>query len=297
MRKYRVALVSCLLPLACLGCARDSSPSSDLLHSPSLQSVVERQEARDAPSLVRLLTHRDPSVRARAAFALGSVQDPGAAAELTAMLRDDVATVRADAAFALGQLSPSSRAVESALLEALAGEQDIDVMHSLIYALGKAGSETASEVLANMDPSGPTGPDASLALSRLLARGEAAPAALEGLLTRLVNTDPAVRENAAWGIANAYIPGSWRAQRGRVYSALDGYDRSDEAAANLLRALGTLSDPEARRRIIDWLVTSPDWRIRSTAAESLGGAKSSAEHGALLRGVRRYLYPTSAWQR
>ena len=285
MRKYSVALISCLLLIASLGCARDSSLSSDLLHSPLLQSVVELQEARDAPPLVRLLKHRDPAVRARAAFALGSVQDPGAAAELTAMLGDEVATVRADAAFALGQLSRFSRAVESALLEALSSEQDPDAQQSLIYALGKTGSETASEVLTNMDPGGPTGPDGALALSRLLARGEAAPAALEGLLRRLVNTDPAVRENAAWGIANAFIPGSWRAQRERVFSALDGYDRTDEAAANLLRALGTLSDPEARRRIIDWLGASPDWRIRATAAESLGGAETSAERGALVRAL------------
>jgi len=236
-------------------------------------------------SLARLLRHRDPAVRARAAFALGSVQDPGAAAELTALLGDDVAAVRADAAFALGQLSRSTRVVESALLEALADEHNPDVQRSLIDALGKAGNETASEVLTNMDPNGPTGPDASLALSRLLARGEATPTALEGLLTRLVHTNPVVRENAAWGIANAFIPGSWRTQRGRVYNALDGYDRSDEAAANLLRALGTLSDQEARRRIIDWLGASPDWRIRSTAAESLGGAKSSEERGALLRAL------------
>lgn len=285
MLKYRVTLASYLLPLACFGCTRDSSPYSDLLHSPSLQLVVERQKERDAPSLVRMLTHRDPSVRARAAFALGSVQYQGAAAKLTALLRDDVATVRADAAFALGQLWPSSRAVESALLEALAGEQDIDVQRSLIDALGKAGNETASEVLTNIDPSGPTGPDTSLALSRLLARGEATPTALDGLLTRLVHTNPAIRKNAAWGIANAFIPGSWRTQRERVYNALDGYDRSDEAAANLLRALGTLADPEARRRIIDWLVASPDWRTRSTAAELLSGAKSSEERGALLRAL------------
>ena len=285
MRKYPVVLVSCLVAIASSGCARDSSSSSDLLHSPSLQAVVELQEARDAHALVRLLRHRDPSVRARTAFALGSVQDPGAATELTELLGDDVATVRSEAAFALGQLTRSSRVVESALLEALAGEQDPDVQHSLIYALGKAGSETASEVLTNMDPNGPSGPDAALALSRLLARGEAAPAALEGLLRRLVDTDPVVRENAAWGIANAFIPGSWRAQRERVFSALDGYDRSDEAAANLIRALGTLSDPDARRRIIDWLGASPDWRIRATAAESLGGAETSAERGALLRAL------------
>ena len=285
MRKYRVALVCRLLLLVCLGCARDSSSSTDLLHSPLLQSVVERQTERDAPALVRLLGHRDPSVRARAAFALGSVQDPGAAAELTALLGDEVVTVRAEAAFALGQLSRTSRAVESALLEALAGEQELDVQHRLIDALGKAGSKTASEVLANIDPNGPTGPDASLALSRLLARGEAAPAALEGLLRLLVNTDAVVRENAAWGIANTFIPGSWRGQRERVFSALDGYDRTDEAAANLLRALGTLSDPEARRRIIDWLGTSPNWRIRATAAESLSGAETRTEISALLRAL------------
>ena len=281
-RAYCLTGASWFLSLAGLGCGRDSPFASDLLHSPSLQSVVERQEARDAPALVRLLTDRDPAVRARAAFALGSVQDPGAAVELTEMLKDEVAGVRADAAFALGQLSQSSRVGESALLEALAGEPDVEVQRSVIDALGKAGHRTASEVLAKMDPSGPTGPDATLALSRMLARGEAAPTVLDGLLTRLVHPDPAVRENAAWGIASAFVPGSWRAQRGRVYGALDAYDRGDLAAANLLRALGTLADPEAERRIIDWLQTSPDWRIRSAAAESLGRA---AERGALLQAL------------
>ena len=284
MRKYRVALAYSLLSL-CSGCARDSPLSNDLLDSPLLQTVVEYQEARDAPSLVRLLTNSSPSVRARAAFALGSVQDPRAAPDLAAMLDDDVAAVRAEAAFALGQLSPSPRSIEAALLEALADEQDVEVQRKLIYALGKAGTETASEVLTDMDTGAPTGPDASLALGRLLSRGEAAPAALEGLLARLTDTDPMVRESAAWGIANAFIPGAWRPQRDRLYSALDGYDRGDEAAANLLRALGTLSDPEARSRIIDWLGTSPNWRVRSTAAESLSGADDPAEIGALLQAL------------
>ena len=47
-----------------------------LLGNPTLQRIVDLQVARDGPGLRTLLSSEDPLVRARAAFALGSVQDP-----------------------------------------------------------------------------------------------------------------------------------------------------------------------------------------------------------------------------
>ena len=95
----------------------------------------------------------------------------------------------------------------------------------------------------------------------------------------------AVREHAAWGIANAFRESTWTGRREVVFRALDGYDRSDEAASQLLRALGKLDDPLGRSRIVDWLGTSPVWRMRAAAAEGLGGTESADEQAALLRAL------------
>lgn len=78
-------------------------PSDGLLQSPQLQAVVDLQVAQDASALTGLLTDADPSIRARAAFALASVIDGAAAPTLLRSLEDSEAAVRRDAAFALGQ--------------------------------------------------------------------------------------------------------------------------------------------------------------------------------------------------
>src|SRR5688500_3908608 len=84
------------------GCGGDSS--SGLLSSRDLQAVVELQTARDGGALARLLADRSPAVRARAALALGSVQDQTAAPALIEALGDEDPLVRAHAAFALGRM-------------------------------------------------------------------------------------------------------------------------------------------------------------------------------------------------
>ena len=262
-----------------------SGSPTRLLTSSDLQAVVERQVARDARALVRLLSDRDPSVRARAAFGLATLQDQTQAGALIEALADPVAAVRADAAFAIGQLPQQAQAIDDALLGALATETELAVRRRLVEALGKVGRAPASERLAEVDPDSPHGADAALALGRALARGLATPPAVDTLLARLMHTDPAVREHAAWGIANAFRESTWTGRREVVFRALDGYDRSDEAASQLLRALGKLEDPLGRSRIVDWLGTSPVWRIRAAAAEGLGGTESADEQAALLRAL------------
>src|SRR5690606_26583876 len=58
--------------------------------------------------------------------------------------------------------------------------------------------------------------------------------------------------------------------------------RSDPAAVQLLRAIGSLTDPGARERLVDWLRASADWRVRAAAAEGLTGARAPPEQRALL---------------
>ena len=64
-------------------------PLDDLLARPDLQALVDAQVRRDGPALVAALASPDAAVRARAAFALGSVQDPDAVDALLDALRDD----------------------------------------------------------------------------------------------------------------------------------------------------------------------------------------------------------------
>ena len=74
-----------------------------LLERPDLQKIVEIQNQRDADGLQPYFGRKDPLVRARAAFAAGSVQDASLLANLTKLLNDPDPRVRVDAAFALRQ--------------------------------------------------------------------------------------------------------------------------------------------------------------------------------------------------
>ncbi len=267
------------------GCDRPAgsgTPSTDLLASPALQHVVALQTARDARALVRLLEDDDSGVRARAAFALGSVQDQSTAEALIERLADEEAAVRAEAAFALGQLPQFAREIESALLEAAEGESDRRARTRVIAALGTAGREPASEWLAQLPSTDPDYVAATLALARTLARGVAAGPAVEALVARLSDPEPEVRELAASGLANALVESTWSSRRDLVYQAFDGYDKSDPAAVQLLRALLRVRDPAAKERVRAWLEESPDWRVRAAAVEGLTAAAAPEDRAALL---------------
>jgi cyclophilin family peptidyl-prolyl cis-trans isomerase/HEAT repeat protein len=263
--------------LACSG--SEGSPS--LFDNAELQRVVELQTARDGSALANLLDDRSPTVRARAALALASVQDQTTARALVEAFGDDDPSVRAHAAFALGQLPQMSGAVESALLERVASDPDTTVRVRAVEALGKVGRPTASDALARLDPQGPVGAAAATSLARMLARGTQSPAGLSALVARLVDERPEVRRDAAWGIGHAFQPGFWQDERAAVYAALDGYDKGDEAAADLLRSLAFVQDPAARRRLVDWLATSRDWKIRVAAAEAMLASPHLPERAAL----------------
>ena len=69
-------------------------PSDGLLRRETLQRLVDFQVDRDGGALIGLLADPDAVVRARAAFALGSVQDPAAGPPLSGLLMDPEAPVR-----------------------------------------------------------------------------------------------------------------------------------------------------------------------------------------------------------
>ena len=279
-----LALVLALTVSGLTACERGvRTPSSaNLLENPALQGVVALQAARDGRALLRRLDEPDATVRARAAFALGSLQDAVGVTALVGALSDPFPAVRAEAAFALGQLQQGSRAVETALVEATKRETDPTARTRLIEALGRVGRVPAAEWLARLPPSGPAGVVGTLALARTLARGVATQGPTEALISRLTDSDARVRELAAWGLANALRESSWAAWSDRVYEALDGYERTDRAAVQLLRAVLRLPDPAATERARAWLEGSPVWRARVAATEGLTAATEPLDRSALL---------------
>src|SRR5690606_25728113 len=194
-----------LLPLALAGCALFGPryvvpavppsppgalgrPPDGLLERPDLQRLVDLQVRRRGDSLAHFLSSPDAAVRARAAFALGSVQDPAAVPSLLPLLDDPDANVRADAAFALGQTADSSWALR--LVNALEREDDPAVLRELLDALGKTGSLASLESVLTADL--PPGMEAAraLALARYGLRGLFSTDATAWLAGRLTAPTP-----------------------------------------------------------------------------------------------------------
>jgi cyclophilin family peptidyl-prolyl cis-trans isomerase len=240
--------------------------SDGLLENPELQTVVDLQVERDGEAITEYLTHGDPVVRARAAFALASVQYAEAGPALINLLRDPDPAVRRDAAFALGQLEPGSYG--ASLLGALEDEVELAVRLRLLEAVGKVGDVRALERLVEMDLPSEELAAQNLAVSRMGVRGVTLPSAVQHLLTGMKDSDPTVRENAGYYFGRSDAPGPWAPRAGELRAVLDSLPPSDPLAMHLLLGLAQIGDPLDTPRILWWLHSSPDWRIRANAAQA-----------------------------
>lgn len=269
-RRALAAGVAALALVACdgAGAVGAGRPDDGLLERPDLQEVVEVQGRRDGAALVTLLGEEDPDVRARAAFALGSVQDPGAREALEALLADPEARVRADAAFALGQLGDSAAA--PSLVGALEGETDPVVRVELWQALGKAGDSASLAAVEVRELQAEEAAAAALALARYGMRGIHHEEKIRWLAESAASEDPLVRRNAAYYFGRTPDPDVWLSQIQRVRAALDGYAPDDPAAMHLLQGLGNQGRLADVRRMVEWLEEGEDWRIRVAAGRAIG---------------------------
>jgi len=241
-------------------------PASDgLLSSPELQRVVELQTARDAGALVPLLAHAEPAIRARAALALASVQDPRAELPLQTLLRDPDPGVRGNAAFALGQIPLSDGGLS--LSAVLQEEADQRVRLRLIEAIGKVGGNEAVGPLLSLEAPEADSPELALALARAGLR-EVRPVGLQdALLERLGHPEPQVRAFAALYFGRTGNAGSVRAAAPQLREVVDGAAPEEGSLMYLLGGLARLGEvPEDAPRIARWMVESMDWRVRSAAA-------------------------------
>ena len=247
-------------------------PVDGLLLRADLQALVDLQVRRDASGLAAALGSDDAAVRARAAFALGSVQAPSAVPALRAALGDAIPAVRADAAFALGQSADSTLGV--ALLTALRTEATPAVQRELLDALGKTGRLTDLRDLLRVPLASGREADRALAVARFAQRGQAGAAGWAWLAARLQSPRAEVREAAAY----AFSRGSsepWAARAPALRRAFDALGADDPARTHLARALGALAAPADADRLATALDTAPDWRTRSNAARALGAYVSS----------------------
>lgn len=259
-------------------------PPDGLLERPALQALVDLQVRRDGAALATRLEDPEPRVRARAAFALASVQDPDAVPALLELLEDADPEVRADAAFAIGQTAGST--VGDALLGALEREPDSTVRRRLMEALGKTGDRASLSRLAGLRVAASERDALALALGRYGLRGIHHGSAVERLVSLLEVPDPSVRRSAAYYFGHLEDPAPWADRAPAVRSALDAaypfQFGGPEATApgrsapegHLVAAVGRLDDPDDTLRLIDWLQDAVDWRTRVAAARSLAGRTS-----------------------
>lgn len=256
-------------------------PTDGLLEREPLQRVVERQTRRDSVAVRAALRDRDPAVRARAAFALGAVQDRAAVPALLPLLADPEPTVRADAAFALGQ--SATEASEVALMDALRAEADPAVQRLLLEALGKTGGRATLAALPEVPLADSLEADRAIAIARYGLRGVLDAATTRWLADRLTSADGPLRAAAAYLFGR--LPGTepWLHVADDVRAAADGLAADDPAQMHLAAALGRLGGEDAR--LVRLLAESSDWRVRTNAARALAAPEPSAQASEALIGA------------
>ena len=249
-------------------------PGDGLLRDPELQAIVDLQVERDALGLAEMLFTRDATLRARAAFALGSVQEPTTLPILVSRLEiDEDAAVRRDVAFAIGQLANESSV--PVLVAALARETEHDVRDRILEALGKIATVSASEALLSAEVEMNEESRRVLALAVNGAVFDVDHAESRDLLfSKLDDPDPEVRIAAAYYFARRADTSFWSSRASRLREVLDSFAEDDPAAVHLISALGRLGDDSDVRRLTRWASEAQDWRVRAEAVAGLTGQES-----------------------
>ena len=272
----------------CLGCQIGTSTiegdgaisvrtGDGLLSNPELQAIVDLQVDRDALGLAEMLSARDPSLRARAAFALGSIQEPSTFTILASRLQsEEEAVVRRDIAFAIGQLN--NEASVPILADVLVRETEHDVRYRILEALGKVGSVSASEALLSADVVPEEEPLRVLALAVSGAVTDVNDVQSRDLLfSKLDDPNADIRVAAAYYFGRVTDTSLWSSGVSRLREVLDLYAEDEPAALHLIVALGRLGDDSDVERLIRWAGAAQDWRVRAEAIAGLSGRESQPE--------------------
>jgi len=242
--------------------------SDGLLQRRDLQKIVEAQNRRDPQAIGSALSSPDPVLRARAAFAAGSLQAPILLPALTALLDDPDPKVRVDAAFALRQ---TPGADSQTLLDHLRKETDPIVQAMLLGALGFQGDcHSYEEVLKLKLPNQEV--PFILCTIYYLQRDIVSQAGIEAMLALLDKKQASsIREHAAYffyTLKRRQLKDPTLATR--LATIVHSSSYQDPAVPYLLRYLASCQRDEDLALFTQWFRKGKNLRARSVAVESLG---------------------------
>ena len=204
----------------------------------------------------------DPAVRAAALEALTELDDPAALAHLAEAIAGDAdPAVRATAAQALADLDDP--AALSQIAEAMASDSSASVRAAAAGALGSAGDPAGLSTLAEA-AAGDHDPAVRAAALEALAELDDS-AALPALAQAAAgDSDPMVRAAAVEALAALDDPDALDT----LSEALDS-DQSAPVRAAAAGALGSLGDPEAFSQLAEAVTDDEDPRVRAACALAL----------------------------
>ena len=241
---------SCLLAL---------KGTDEILHVNAAQSLVRLGDKRAVGPLIDILTNADEfNARARAAWALGGLEDSRAFEPLSKELKNPNSNNKPNAAQALGMLG-DTRAVEP-LIGALK-DADWAARRSAANALGMLGDTRAVEPLIGLLKN-----DADVSVRTEAARnlGQLGdPRAFEPLIETLKDADEEVRR---WAAASLGHLGDSRAFEPLIETLKDASERVRNVAAI---SLGRLGDARAVEPLIETLKDAYS-EVRRFSADALG---------------------------
>lgn len=308
------------IPPAPVGSDVNAPPAASSLPDPPAATaraiaIAEDQRRWDA-ELKKFLGDPLPAVRARAALAVGRLQDSAAVADLTPVLGDAVVEVRREAAFALGQIGHRSA---RAALEAKIGDADAETGDLAVEALGKLADKGATAVIVGQlrSASPRRRAQAAVALWRL-----ADSTALQPLLNAHSDPDPEVRWRVLYALERILAPdqvvliaalhigdpewltrayaartiGRQRSARGNAYLVQALSDTEAPVLVNAIRGLQSIADSTSSRapRQLARLFFHPHPYVRVTSATALADrwpwvAADSAMKAAMRDSLRAHL--------
>jgi cyclophilin family peptidyl-prolyl cis-trans isomerase/HEAT repeat protein len=211
---------------------------------PALVSAEDRR-AYDAPILDAASASPEPSVRARAALALGRIGDERAVAPLRTLLSDASPAVREQAAFAAGILGDPSL---SAALAARLADGDERVVARAAWAIGMLGQKEGAESLASALRAAATPARRVACLRGIWRFSEEAAAAAAPFAA---DADPSVRTAVLYALAR-------RPQASSLALLTAGLSDPDpQTAASCARALGLVGTAGSLGPLARLLGTGP----------------------------------------
>lgn len=248
---------------------------SPLIRAQIAEALALIADPDSAPKLIYLLKDSDATVRANAASGLVRLVDPRALRPLIGALQDEDAIVRSYAANALGELG-DSKAIPDLMKVLQAWELlltlDAPFVEAVVESVGKLGDISTAAGLLPLIQSNHDGVTFKTVLALRKLRS---PAAVPALISLLDSSQPALRRRVVETLGQSGDP-SLVPALGRVLSQ----DQSREVRATAARSLGELKSRDACPFLEEAL--RQDWSIRCQAVIALGLIKEYDTLAALM---------------